>query len=61
LVRNGALARYLNVSGMTTWRWKRNPKLKFPPPSVVNDIEYNDLNLVDDWLIARRVERAVDR
>jgi hypothetical protein len=46
---------------MTLWRWKRDRGLGFPPPSVVNNIEYNDLNLVDDWLIARRVDHAKQR
>jgi hypothetical protein len=35
---------------MSLWRWKRDPKLKFPPAAVINGIEYNDLNLVDDWM-----------
>jgi hypothetical protein len=43
---------------MTLWRWKRDPDLEFPQPSVVNKIEYTDLNLVDEWLITRRVDRA---
>jgi hypothetical protein len=48
--RNAKTARHLNVSGMSLWRWKRDPKLKFPPAAVINGIEYNDLNLVDDWM-----------
>jgi hypothetical protein len=58
LTRNAPLARYLNVSAMTVHRWKRDPELNFPPPSVVNKIEYTDLNLVDEWLITRRVDRT---
>ena len=58
LSRNAPLARYLGVSAMTLWRWKRDPELNFPQPSVVNDIDYTDLNLVDEWLITRRVDRA---
>jgi hypothetical protein len=58
LARNAPLARYLGVSAMTVWRWKRDPALRFPQPTVVNDIEYTDLNCVDDWLIERRVDRS---
>jgi hypothetical protein len=58
LARNSVLARYLNVSDMTRWRWQRDSDLGFPQPSVINKIEYTDLNLVDDWLIARRIDRA---
>jgi len=48
--RNGATAKYLNISTMGLWRWKHDPKLNFPAAAVVNDIEYNDLNAVDDWM-----------
>ena len=56
--RNGALARYISVSRMTVHRWKRDPKLNTPPPMVVNDIEYNDLDAWDAWLKARAVSRV---
>ena len=51
--RNAPLARYLNVSDMTIWRWKRNPALNFPPAAVINNVEYNDLNLIDEWMRSR--------
>ena len=51
--RNAPLARYLNVSDMTIWRWRRDPKLNFPPPAVINNIEYTDLNVVDEWMRSR--------
>jgi hypothetical protein len=43
---------------MTRWRWQRDPDLGFPQPSVINGIKYTDLNLIDDWLVARRVDRT---
>jgi predicted DNA-binding transcriptional regulator AlpA len=55
-VRNGELAKYLGVSKMTLWRFKNDPSLKFPPASVVNGIEFNDLDKVDPWMEARVVE-----
>jgi hypothetical protein len=48
--RNAATARYLHISDMTLWRWKRDPKLGFPAAAVVNNIEYNNLNKIDDWM-----------
>ena len=32
--RNAPLARYLNVSDMTIWRWKRIPRSTFRPPPL---------------------------
>jgi len=61
-VRNRALARYFNVSEMTIWRWKRDPKLNVPPASVINDIDYNDIDAWDEWMraqVVRRLEGAV--
>lgn len=52
-VRNKQLAEYLGVSGMSLWRWKRDPDLKFPPASSINGIEFNDLDEIDRWLRKR--------
>jgi hypothetical protein len=54
-VRNKRLAAYMTVSDMTVWRWKRDPKLKTPPSSVINGIEYNDLDAWDLWMRTRAV------
>lgn len=56
--RNSATARYLGVSNMCLWRWKRDARLAFPDPAVINGIEYNNLNLVDQWIKARVVSRV---
>ena len=55
-VRNGELARYLGVSKMTLWRFKKDPELKFPPASLINGIEFNDLDKVDPWMEAHVAE-----
>jgi predicted DNA-binding transcriptional regulator AlpA len=55
-VRNGELAKYLGVSKMTLWRFKRDPSYGFPPASKVNDLEWNDLAAVDAWMEARVVK-----
>ncbi len=60
-VRNGALAKYLNVSDMTIWRWQRDPALNFPQPSQINGVSYTDLNLVDAWMRERVVDRTRKR
>jgi hypothetical protein len=40
---------------MTLWRWKHDPHLGFPPASLINGVEWNDLDAVDDWMAARAV------
>lgn len=50
LARNSELARYLNTSAMSIWRWQHDEKLKFPQPFVINNISYTDLEEVDEWL-----------
>jgi predicted DNA-binding transcriptional regulator AlpA len=57
-VRNKPLAEYLGISTMCLWRWQRDPKLNFPQPTVVNDIMYTDLDLVDAWMKKRVVDRV---
>jgi predicted site-specific integrase-resolvase len=59
-VRNKRLAEYLDVTEMTIWRWKRDGRLKFPLSSVINGIEYNDLDQIDEWLKARATSRVVE-
>jgi hypothetical protein len=56
-LRNSALARYIGVSNMCLWRWKRDPKLDFPAATVVNGIEYNDIDRIDEWMRSRLVKR----
>ncbi|SRR6266545_3777203 len=48
--RNVKVANYLGISGMTFWRWCRDPELNFPAPTVVNGFELRDLNEVDAWM-----------
>jgi predicted DNA-binding transcriptional regulator AlpA len=54
-LRNGQLARYLGVSNMTLWRWKRDPDLDFPDATEINGIEFNDLDRIDEWMRTRLV------
>lgn len=56
--RNKGLANYIGVSTMSIHRWKRDPDLNTPPSSVVNGIEYNDLDDWDAWLKARAVSHV---
>ena len=57
-VRNKALAEYLGTTVMTIWRWRRDPKVGFPAATVINGIEYSDLDLIDRWMRDRVVDRA---
>ena len=52
-LRNGPLARYLGISNMTLWRWKRDPDLDFPDATEINGIEFNDLDVIDEWMRTR--------
>jgi hypothetical protein len=56
-LRNTALAKYIGVSNMCLYRWKRDPKLDFPAATVVNGIEYNDIDAVNGWMKKRVVTR----
>jgi predicted DNA-binding transcriptional regulator AlpA len=56
-LRNVALAKYIGVSNMCLYRWKRDPSLNFPAATVVNGIEYNDIDAVNEWMKQRVVKR----
>ena len=56
--RNKTLAEHLGTTTMTIWRWRRKPELDFPKPSVINGVEYNDLDEVDAWMKKKVVDRA---
>jgi predicted DNA-binding transcriptional regulator AlpA len=58
-LRNGELAGYLGVSKMTLWRFKREPD--FPPAATINNIDFNDLDKVDAWMLARPSGRYLQR
>lgn len=49
-VRNGALAKYFDVSDMCIHRWKRDEKLGAPKASEINGKEWNDLAAWDAWM-----------
>jgi hypothetical protein len=57
-LRNSQLAAHFGVTVMTVWRWKHDPKLKFPPGRFVNGIEYNNRNKADAWMRAQPVRRG---
>jgi predicted DNA-binding transcriptional regulator AlpA len=54
--RTKTLCKYLGVSAMTIWRWRRDPALNFPKPTEINGISYTDLDAVDEWMKQRVVE-----
>lgn len=59
---NKQTAEYLGVSTMTLSRWKRDPNLCFPKPSVIgHGNELNDLDKVDAWMESNRLGRAKSR
>jgi hypothetical protein len=56
--RNAALARYLGISNMTLYRWKRDAALDVPEAALINGIEHNNLDEWDSWLRARAVSHV---
>ena len=55
-LRNAPLSRYLGISPVTLWRWKKDEALQFPDPSVVNRVQYNNVEAVDKWMRERAVK-----
>jgi predicted DNA-binding transcriptional regulator AlpA len=56
-------ARY-GISGMTRWRWERNPSLAFPQPIIINGRKLWKLIDLEAWERSRAVasaEPATDR
>jgi len=60
-LRNAQLAKFLGVAPMTIWRFQRDPKLNFPKPARINNIDYTSIDEVQAWLKARVVDHAVAR
>jgi hypothetical protein len=52
-LRNLPLSRHLGVTTMCLWRWKHDESLNVPPASIINGIEYNDIQLWDKWFADR--------
>jgi hypothetical protein len=57
--RNKKTADYLGVCAMTLWRWKHDSALGFPAPTVIRGIEYNNLDLIDEFM-QRHVGRSTN-
>lgn len=55
---NTQLAQHFGVSIMTITRWKNNPLLDFPKPRVVNDREYHNRLLIDQWMDAQPASKT---
>jgi predicted DNA-binding transcriptional regulator AlpA len=59
--RNFELAKYLNISEMTLWRWKHDPAYDFPRATKIDRMEFNDLDKVDAWLQSSPERRRGER
>jgi len=55
---NVQLADHFGVSTMTITRWKKDPKLNFPKPRVINNREYHNLPLADEWMAAQPASKT---
>ena len=55
-LRNRDVAKLLNVSDVTIWRWQRDPRLKFRQPSVIRQIPYTSLDQLEAWITSQVVD-----
>jgi hypothetical protein len=44
---------------MTIWRWERDPKLAFPPASVIHGRKYWNRNDIDTWMRRMATSKAI--
>jgi hypothetical protein len=52
------LARHLGVSRQTLHRWKKDPKKKTPEPTVIDNVEHNNVPAWDQWMKAHVPEET---
>jgi predicted DNA-binding transcriptional regulator AlpA len=52
------VAKYLGVTPMCLWRWRRNPELGFPQATEIGRTPRYDLNEIDQWMKQRVVDRS---
>ena len=52
------LAKFLNVTSMTIWRWERDPKLGFPAPRIIRDRKYWSRADIDEWMRRTATSKA---
>jgi len=57
-LKDAQTAKVLGVTKMTIRRWHVQPELNFPAPTVINGINYNETELVFQWMRARVVKRV---
>ena len=56
--RNKQLAAKFGISVFSLSRWKKDPALNTPPPSIINGIEWNDDEAWDKWMQERTLPLA---
>ncbi len=49
-------ARYGGISSMGLWRWRRNPRMRFPQPVIINGRVYFRLGELRAWESERAAE-----
>ncbi len=49
-------ARYGGISSMGLWRWRRNPRMRFPQPVIINGRVYFRLGALRAWEAERAAE-----
>lgn len=44
------LAKFLNVTTMTIWRWGRDAEIEFPQPTVIHGRKYWSRDDINAWM-----------
>ena len=52
------LSALLGVTGMTLWRWQRDPKISFPQPTVINTRKYWNRADINEWMRRTATNKA---
>jgi predicted DNA-binding transcriptional regulator AlpA len=52
-LKGSELCRHVGITGMTLWRWLKDKKLGFPPPTKIRSRKYWNRADVDAWMTKR--------
>jgi predicted DNA-binding transcriptional regulator AlpA len=52
------LRRMLGITGMTLWRWEKDPELNFPRPTIIRERKYWSRAAINEWMRNAAVSKA---
>ena len=57
-LKNTEVAELFGTTVMTVHRWRNDPALGFPQPSLINGKPYTDIQELNDWMRSRIADRT---